>query len=184
MNDVEPAAYIRLTDPAIEDLHRLATRNPQALRWALKKMLLLEENPNAGEPLLGGLIGWRKLTVGDRDWRVVWRSTTDSDSTPTIEVAEVWAVGARSDSEVYEEMTARVAAMPKNPRTVALAEVIERFGKLRTGLTPASQPASEELPSWLVDQLVHTAGLRHEVVQAMTLKEAVDAWTVWTSKPR
>ncbi len=85
-------------------------------------MHLLEENPNAGEPLLGGLIGWRKLTVGDRDWRVVWRSTTDSDSTPIIEVAEVWAVVARSDSDIHEEMAARVAAMPKNPRTVALAE--------------------------------------------------------------
>ncbi len=184
MNDAEPAAHIRLTDPAVEDLHRLATDNPQALRWALKKMPLLAENPNAGEPLLGGLIGWRKLTVGDRDWRVVWRSTTDPDSTPIFEVAEVGAVGARSGSDVYEEMTARVAAMPKNPGTVALAEVIERFGKLRTGITPASPPANEELPSWLVDQLVHTAGLRHEVVEAMTLKEAVDAWTVWTTKPR
>jgi len=184
VNDAEPAAYIRLIEPAVEDIHRLATHNPQALRWALKKMLLLEENPNAGEPLLGGLIGWRKATVGDRDWRVVWQSTTDPHSTPIIEVAEVWAMGARFDSEVYEEMTARVAAMSKNPGTVALAEVIERLGKLRTGITPARPPANEELPSWLVDQLVHTAGLRHEVVEVMTLKEAVDARTVWTTKPR
>ena len=147
MNDAGPAAYIRLTDPAVEDLHRLAAHNPQSLRWALKKLLLLEENPNAGEPLLGGLIGWRKLTVGDRDWRVVWRSTTDPGPTPIIEVAEVWAVGARSDNEVYEEMTARVAAMPKNPRTVALAEVIERSGKFRTGITPASPPASNAPPN-------------------------------------
>jgi mRNA interferase RelE/StbE len=179
----QPAAYIRLTDPSVADLHQLATHNPQALKWALKKMLLLEENPHAGEPLLGGLIGWRKLTVGDRDWRVVWRPMIDPDSMPVIEVAEVWAVGARSDREVYEEMAARVTAMPDSPRTVALAEVIERFGKLRAGITPASQPVKEELPSWLIDQLVHAAGLRREAVENMTLKEAVDAWTEWTSKP-
>jgi mRNA interferase RelE/StbE len=183
VTDAEPAAYIRLTDPAVEDLQWLATHNPQALKWALKKMLLLEENPNAGEPLLGGLIGWRKLTVGDRAWRIVWRPTTDSDSTPVIEIAEVWAVGARSDSEVYEEMVARVAAMPDNPQTVALAEVIERFGKLRAGITLSSPPVKEELPSWLADQLVHTAGLRPEVVEGLTLKEAVDAWTAWTTAP-
>lgn len=178
-----PAAYIRLTDPAVEDLQQLATHNPQALRWALKKMLLLEENPDAGEPLLGGLIGWRKLTVGDRDWRIVWRPTSDSDTTPVIEIAEVWAVGARSDSEVYEEMAARVATMPDNPPTLALAEVVQRFNKLGAGIAPASPPVREELPSWLVDQLVHTASLHHEVVERMTLKEAVDAWTAWTTNP-
>jgi len=70
-----------------------------------------------------GLMGWRKLTIGDPDWRVVWRSATDPDSTPIIEVAEVWAVGACSDGEVYEEMMARGAAMPRNPRASALAEV-------------------------------------------------------------
>jgi mRNA interferase RelE/StbE len=183
VTDSEPAAYIRLTDSAVEDLQRLAAHNPQALKWALKKMLLLEENPNAGEPLLGGLIGWRKLTVGDRDWRIVWRPTTDQDSKPVVEVAEIWAVGARSDSEVYAEMATRVAAMPHSPRTVALAEVIHRFGKLRAEITPASPPMKEELPGWLVDQLVHTAGLRRETVEGMTLKEAVDAWTEWTTNP-
>lgn len=181
MTGAEPAAYIRLTDPAVEDLHRLATHNRQALKWALKKMLLLEQNPDAGEPLLGGLIGWRKLTVGDRDWRIVWRPTTDPNSIPIVEVAEVWAVGARSDSEVYEEMAARVAAMPDTPRTVALAEVIERFGTLRAGISPTRPPVRQELPSWLVDRLVHTAGLRREVVEGMSLEEAVDAWTAWTT---
>jgi len=52
-------------------------------------------------------------------------------------------------------------------------EVIEQFGELRTGIAPASPPAKEELPGWLVDQLVNTAGLRQEAVEAMTLKEAV-----------
>ena len=71
MSDVapQPAAYVRLTEPALNDLQGLARAAPLALKWPLKKMLLLERDPNAGDPLLGGLIGWRKLVVGDRDWR-------------------------------------------------------------------------------------------------------------------
>ena len=184
MTDPQPAANVRLTDAALEDLDRLATSVPQALRWALKKMLLLEESPDAGEPLLGNLIGWRKLTVGDRDWRIVWRHTTDGTATPVIEIAEVWAVGARSDKELYLEMANRVTSMPATPHAVDLAEVIERFGKLRAGITPAAPPTGEKLPDWLVNQLVHTAGMPREVVDAMTLQQAVDAWTDWTTKPR
>jgi mRNA interferase RelE/StbE len=147
-------------------------------------MLLLEENPNAGAPLLGGLIGWRKLAVGDRDWRIVWRPTTDAAARPVIEVAEIWAVGARSDQEVYREMRERVASMADDPHTVGLAEVIERFGKLRAGITPDAPPGAAALPDWLIDQLTHTAGLDRLAVEDMTLREAFDAWTEWTSRPR
>ncbi len=184
MTDPNPAAYVRLTDAALDDLDRLAANVPQALRWALKKMLLLEENPDAGEPLLGNLIGWRKLTVGDRNWRIVWRHTTDGTATPVIEIAEVWAVGARSDEEVYLEMGDRVASMPATPHAVDLAEVVERFGKLRVGISPAAPPKGETLPDWLVNQLVHTARIAREDVDAMTLRQAVDAWTDWTTRPR
>ena len=58
-------------------------------------MLLLERDPLAGEPLLGTLVGYRKLVVGNRDWRIVWRASTDQRGTLTIEIAEVWAVVAR-----------------------------------------------------------------------------------------
>ena len=54
-----PPAYVRLTEPAIDDLRRLQRADPQVVRWALKKMLLLERNPNAGAPLLGALVGYR-----------------------------------------------------------------------------------------------------------------------------
>jgi mRNA interferase RelE/StbE len=184
VTDPKPAAFVRLTDAALDDLDRLAASVPQALRWALKKMLLLEESPDAGEPLLGNLIGWRKLTVGDRDCLIVWRHTTDETASPVIEIAEVWAVGARSDKEVYLEMAARVRSLPATPHAVDLAEVIERFGKLRAGITAAAPPTGERLPDWLVNQLVHTAGMQQAVVDAMTLQQAVDAWTDWTTRPR
>lgn len=183
MSGPQPAAYVRLTDPAVDDLVHLAKHVPLALRWALKKMLLLEQSPYAGDPLFDNLIGWRKLTVSDRDWRIVWRPTTDQSTKPVIEIAEVWAVGARSDKEVYHEMSERVASMPKTPHTLDLAEVIERFGKLAAGITPAAPPKGEEVPEWLVNQLVYTAGLSRVDVESMTLKQAVDAWTEWTTKP-
>ncbi|MDP1851955.1 MAG: hypothetical protein Q8K48_06010, partial [Candidatus Planktophila sp.] len=61
------------------------------MRKIITKMLILELNIGAGEPLLGDLIGWRKLTVGDRSWRIIWRSTKDKSGGEIIEIAQVWA---------------------------------------------------------------------------------------------
>ncbi|MDO8732972.1 MAG: hypothetical protein Q7L55_10460 [Actinomycetota bacterium] len=175
---------VRLTEPAFADLVALNKTDTPALRWALKKLLLLERDPEAGEGLHGALIGYRKLTVSDRTWRVVWRVTHDKTGATIVDVAEVWAVGARSDSEVYAEMTDRVSQMPDSPRTLALAEVVERLGKAVTGIRAAAEPEVEELPAWLVGKLVDQAGMRPDQLEDLTLEEAVDVWTEWTSKPR
>ena len=95
-----PGCLVRLTEDAVEDLRALFKADPQIVRWALKKMIQLERDPNEGEPLLGGLIGFRKITVGDRDWRVVWRVVRDLAGGFQIEVAEVWAVGEAEEAEV------------------------------------------------------------------------------------
>lgn len=47
------------------------------------------------------MIGFRKLVAGDRDCRIVWRVTHDDSQRVVVDVAEVWAFGARSDAEVY-----------------------------------------------------------------------------------
>lgn len=181
--DARPA-FVRLIDPAVRDLEDLARKNPQALRWSLKKMLLLERDPYAGEELHGDLIGWRKLVVGNRDWRVIWRATTDDTGAIVVDIAEVWAVGARSDAEVYREMADRVASLPKSPPTLALAEVIDRLGKAATAIQTARETFAEPVPDWLVNRLVHTAGLARADVERMTLEEAVDAWTAWSTSSR
>ncbi len=174
-------AEVWLTEPAVKDLNRL---DGVALVWALKKMLLLERDPMAGEPLVSDLVGWRKLVVSDRDWRVIWRPTTDERGTIRVEIAEVWAVGARSDAAVYVEMRERVEALPPNARRTALTDVIDMLGQQHkvSAARPQSPPSRPE--QWLVDRLVFSAGLRRDAVEAMTSEQAVDAWTEFQIRAR
>lgn len=175
-------AEVWLTDAAVEDLQRL---DGSPLVWALKKMLLLETNPHAGEPLLGSLIGYRKLVVGNRDWRLVWRVTSDERGAVIIDVAEIWAVGARSDDEVYAEMASRLASLADSPVRRSLYAVVERLGPRAKDIAPRppQQPPTRAEP-WLVDRLVHTAGWDREDVEAMTSEQAVDAWTAHMMRGR
>jgi mRNA interferase RelE/StbE len=176
MDSAHPRAYVRLTNPAVADLERLVGVDPQILRWALKQMLLLESDPAAGRPLLGDLIGWRKLVVGDRDWRIVWRLTTDDVGNQVIEIAEVWAVGARADAEVYAEMNDRIAVLGSSPTTQALSEVIERLRRAAGNLIAANEPVHDPVPPWLVDRLVNQVHMTPEAVAELTGAQAMHAW--------
>lgn len=176
---------VRLTAPALEDLENLRNQNPEALRWALKKILLLERNPDAGEHLHGALQGWRKLVVSKRHWRIIWRTTSDAIGNTIVDVAEVWAVGARSDGEVYAEMRARVESLPPGPTTMALTDVLERLGRSAEGFTAVPEPViTDPLPDWLANDLVNIAGLPREQVESLNLADALDAWGQWRSQPQ
>lgn len=173
-----PGCLVRLTKDAVEDLRALFKADPQIVRWALKKMIQIERNPNAGAPLLGGLIGYRKITLGDRDWRVVWRVVQDDARDFRVEVAEVWAVGYRKDNEVYEEIRQRVADAGSSPKTKALTQVLELFAKQASDLTATPEPEKpESVPKWLTDALLHVVHLPASQVQEMTLEEAEMAWS-------
>ena len=172
---------VRLTEPAIRDLENLKKSNRNALRWALKKLIVLERDPEAGRPLHRELQGWRKLTVGDRDWRIVWRVTFDDEGSAIVDVAEVWAIGARSDGEVYEEMYVRLSTLPDNPSTAALRDIAARF-------EPTAQITEEEpereVPEWLVRDLTIGSGLSLDAVAEMTYDDAVAALVEWRSQPK
>jgi mRNA interferase RelE/StbE len=168
-------AEIVFTDAAIDDLRRIG---PDAAPRVLKKILLLEENPDAGHALGGELTGYRKLVVGRNTWRVVYHVT----ETGAVEVCEVWTVGARADGEVYAEAVARVqAAARSRPEFVSLGEVVHRLGRLATGITLALPPRREPVPDWLAERLIYTAGMAREDVAALDLQTAVDAWTKFMS---
>ncbi len=163
------ACVVRLTEDAVADLHRLGKKDPHAVRAVFKKMLLLERSPNAGEPLLGALIGFRKLVVGDRHWRIVWRVTDDTDGTPILEISEVWAVGVRSDSEIYEELKARVARIGDDPKLQPLKDVITQMGRLYESIEAAAEPAQESsLPDWLQAALHDQLNLAPEEISKIS----------------
>ena len=177
-----PGCVVRLTDDAVEDLKGLFKADPQIVRWALKKMIQLESDPNAGDALLGGLIGYRKITVGDRDWRVVWRVLQDEAGDFRVEVAEIWAIGYRKDSEVYQEVTQRVADAGSSPKTKALTEVLTLFRKQARNLTATPEPESPEpVPKWLTQVLLHVVRLPASQVKVMSLEEAEAAWATHVS---
>lgn len=179
-----PGCVVRLTDDAVADLWTLFRADPQIVRWALKKMIQLERDPYAGEALLGGLIGYRKITVGNRAWRVVWRVEQDRAGGFVVEVAEVWAVGARKDSAVYAEIQQRIDAGGPSPRTRALTQVLELFVKPARDLVATPEPEDPEaVPRWLSEALLYVARLPASRVESMSLTEAEAAWAEHISGP-
>lgn len=176
--------HVRFTDPAVEDLHLIARKgNPQVVRAALKKCLMLQRDPEAGEPLKGGLIGYRKLVVGDRGWRVIWRVTHDHAGATIVDIAEIWAVGARGDAEVYDEMTRRVKVLEEDPHTVPLAEAIDALGKLAHGLQVQPAP-DEDVPAWLVGVLTNVVGMPAREVPHLSRMQAQRIWDSYKTQPR
>jgi mRNA interferase RelE/StbE len=93
-----------MTEDAIDDLQDL----DGAVRLQVFKALLkLETSPDQrGAPLgsnLGGnLTGFRKLIVGRKDYRIVYR--VEDDGTASV----VMVIARRSDNEAYELALARV----------------------------------------------------------------------------
>lgn len=164
----------------------LEALDPQVGRWALKKMLLLERDPEAGEPLRGSLIGFRKIIVGDRHWRVIWRVTHDALGRKIVDVAEVWAIGARSDADVYTEMNARITNLRGRPATTPLADALERLGQSAQGLVarPESETEESNVPDWLTHVLLTVVRVPPEEVEKLLPEEARALWDAYTSRPR
>lgn len=158
--------------------------DPQVVRWALKKCLFLEQNPEAGAALLGSLVGFRKLVVGDRNWRIVWRVTHDDSGGIVVDVAEVWAFGARSDAEVHAEVQDRVAVLEDSPHTVPLAEALSALGKIAHGLQAAPEPAVDEVPEWLVHTLVSVVKMPRREVDRLTSAQAQQVWDAYVRSPQ
>ena len=94
-------ARVVLTDEAKEDLRDL---DGSARRLVLRALRKLEDSlESRGAPLgsrrTGNLTGFRKLVVGDRQYRVVYR--VEEDGT----VCVIWVIGSRVDEECYRLAT-------------------------------------------------------------------------------
>lgn len=177
---------VRLTEYAVEDLRRLHRKDPQLVRDVFAKMLLLERAADAGEPLVGALVGFRKLVVGNRAWRIVWRETTDENHRPVLDIAEIWAAGAREDGEVYAEMRDRVASLKaqEDPLARPLAEVVEKLGRRYGDVDASPEPyVSDSLPAWLVSGLRSELHMTEEQISGLSQAEAHQLMIAHWSRP-
>jgi len=105
---------VELIDDAIADLAKHAESGK--LKSFFAKLLEIEQKGSkAGEPLGRDLVGWRKITVGNRDWRIVFRVEERE------EVATVCVIGDREDGACYEEARKRIDRV-KNTDAASLAE--------------------------------------------------------------
>ena len=170
----EAVVHVQFIEAAIEDLLRLSKKNKELLRQVLKKILLIERNPLAGHPLLGGFIGWRKLTVGDRHWRIIWRTHTDETGAVVIEIAEIWAIGARADSKVYKELRDRLDTLTPNRKVQSLREVIAYLGQ---GEMPIKDvDIHEPVPTWLANRLLMNLNISQAEIDSMDAESAMSLW--------
>lgn len=105
---------VELIDDAIADLAKHAESGK--LKAFFTKLLEIEQKGSeAGEPLGRDLVGWRKITVGNRDWRIVFRVDKRE------EVATVCVIGDREDGACYAEAKQRVG-QTKDTDAASLAE--------------------------------------------------------------
>lgn len=97
-------AVVRLTSEAREDLRDLDRAERKIAAKGLKK---LEDEPEKrGTPLGAGKKGdlstFRKLVVGNRDYRIVYQVEPDGS------VCVVWVIAKREDQVVYELAVSRL----------------------------------------------------------------------------
>ncbi|MBA2363160.1 MAG: type II toxin-antitoxin system RelE/ParE family toxin [Chloroflexia bacterium] len=116
---------VELIDEAIADLVGYAESGNLPL--FLKKLIRLEEiGKETGQPLGGGLTDWRKIVVGDRNWRIIF--SVDSQEI----VATVWVVGDRDDAACYTQAQRRVVELGEGqPHAASLAAVMFQLNETR-----------------------------------------------------
>jgi mRNA interferase RelE/StbE len=129
------SVQVELIDEVIVDLADLAESGN--LKQFFKKLLEIEAyGSQAGEPLGRDLVGWRKITVGNRNWSIVFR-VDKSES-----VATVCVVGDREDAACYAEAQRRAQQAKDADATSLAASMMELLGtrKQRTPRARSAKP--------------------------------------------
>lgn len=112
---------VELIGDAVADLAKHAETGK--LKPFLRKLLEIEaKGSQAGEPLGRNLAGWRKVTVGNRNWRIVFQ--VDRDET----VATVCVVGDREDGACYAEAKQRADRLQDADASSLAESMMELFG--------------------------------------------------------
>lgn len=138
-------ATVSFTKGALEDLQDL---DGSALRLVLGGIAKLEVEPERGLPLgnrqAARLAGFRKLVVGDRQWRIVYRIEAN-------EVVILWVIGSRVDAECYDVAIARLELYGDGKEHVlelrdALTQLKPRVQRTVLKIRSGSEPRPLEPP--------------------------------------
>lgn len=112
---------VELLDDPVADLAKLAEGGK--LKLFFRKLVEMEQKGlGAGEPLGRDLVGWRKVTVGNRNWRIVFRVDREE------EVATVCVIGDREDGVCYEEAKRRADKAQNNDAASLAESMMTLFG--------------------------------------------------------
>lgn len=104
-------ARVVLTEDAREDLRDLDGSARVVVLKALRKLRTEPEQRGAplGSRATSNLTTFRKLVVGNRDYRIVYR--VEADGTVVV----VWVIARRADDEVYQLAMSRLQMHPDAP---------------------------------------------------------------------
>jgi mRNA interferase RelE/StbE len=113
------AVRVEVIPEVVDDLEKV--KQTGRIREFLAKLVRLEdEGSEVGEPLghrgETNLTGWRKIVVGDRNWRIVFQMTSP-------EVAMVGVIGDRADAACYLELAKRLGP-GRASQTLSLAAAL------------------------------------------------------------
>jgi mRNA interferase RelE/StbE len=119
--------YVSLTEDACGDLEKFRVSG-QYKHFLAKLVRLEEEGVAVGLPLGRELTKFRKIVVGNRDWRIIFQSNREE-----TEVV-VWVIGERGDDECYETAVRRLEALGNaNPTVKSLASILYQLSQRRKG---------------------------------------------------
>ena len=115
-------ARVVLTDDAKDDLRNL---DGAARKLVAKKLKQIEDEPEKrgappGSRSSSNLTTFRKLVVGDRDYRIVY--LVEPDGTVCVD----WVISRRSDNEVHQMALARLKMLARDDLTADLTGLLKR----------------------------------------------------------
>ena len=119
-------ARVEVTSDAREDLRDLDRSARILILKALKKLETEPEKRGAplGSNQGGKLTTFRKLVVGDRDYRVIYR--VEADGTACV----VFVIARRADNEAYELALSRLRLHGNRPLADQMAATLQEIWSL------------------------------------------------------
>ena len=165
---------IELLTESVQDIKKLHKKDPQISRLVLKKIIHIAKNPKAGNLLGGDLLNFRKITVGDNHWRIVWRVY---ESEKRIEYSVIWGVGARSNQESYKTIKKRIAELGDTPETLQLRNALELMNPktVKDRLNESKDESVEDIQQ----KLIEVAGMPADLASLLDLELAKAVWRTY-----